>query len=325
MSNAPRTSAAFGGAASTVSPSASAIRRTAARQSLDTGCSPSSSNTAIRAGRRGSASAGVASTRSASPRSSAVRAIGPTTPNSRIPGPAGSGACSANGTVPRPGLSPHTPTKWHGLRIEPPRSEPSPSGDIPEPIAAASPPDEPPAVRVTSCGLAVAPNRGLTESHHIANSETLVLPSRIAPAARMRATGAQSASLTWSASSREPFGARMPATASGSLAVNGTPCSGPARRRSQRRVGRHRLGARRLQPRQHQRVDLRVALGDPLRVRLEQLEGRHLRARAPRAPSTSPTLERGHRPQAGLARPGEVVVVARALQRVEQPRRPVLA
>ena len=82
-------------------------------------------------------------------------------------------------------------------------------------------------MRERSCGLAVAPNSGFTESHQLANSETLVLPSRIAPAARIAATGAQSASLTWSASSFEPFGARMPATANGSLHVNGTPCSGP--------------------------------------------------------------------------------------------------
>jgi hypothetical protein len=199
-SNAPRTSAAFGGAASTVSwpapASAAAALRTASRQSRATGCSPSSSNTATRAGRSAGASRGVASTPSASSRSAAERAIGPTTPNARTPGPAGSGACSANGTVSRPGLSPNTPTKWHGLRIEPPRSEPSPSGDMPDAIAAASPPDEPPAVRDGSCGFAVAPNSGLTESHHIANSDTFVFPSRIAPAARIRATAAQSRSLT---------------------------------------------------------------------------------------------------------------------------------
>ncbi len=163
-----------------------------------------------------------------------MRAIGPITPNERIPGPAGSGACSANGRLSRPAFSPNSPTKWHGLRIEPPRSEPSPSGDIPLAIAAASPPEEPPAVRVGSCGLAVAPNSGFTESHQLANSETLVLPSRIAPAARIAATGAQSASLTWSASSFEPFGARMPATGNGSLHVNGTPCSGPRRRAPRR-------------------------------------------------------------------------------------------
>ena len=62
---------------------------------------------------------------------------------------------------------------------------------MPDATAAASPPDEPPAVRVTSCGFAVAPNSGLTESHHIENSGTLVLPSRIAPAARRPPTGAR--------------------------------------------------------------------------------------------------------------------------------------
>ena len=137
----------------------------------------------------------------------------------------------------------------------------------------------------------------MTESHHIANSETFVLPSRIAPAARIRATGAQSASLTWSASSFEPFGARMPATASGSLAVNGTPCSGADRlARRERRVGRQRLLARLLEPRQHERVDRRIALGDARRVGLEQLDARRPRASArPRAIHRADALDQvGH-------------------------------
>lgn len=144
-----------------------------------------------------------------------------------MPGLIGSGACSANGTVSRPGFRPNRPTKWHGLRIEPPRSEPIPSGDMPDAIAAASPPDEPPAVRIGSCGFAVAPKSGFTESHQHENSETLVLPSRIAPAPRRRRTTSASSSQTWSASSFEPFGERMPATAIGSLTVNGTPWSDP--------------------------------------------------------------------------------------------------
>ena len=39
-----------------------------------------------------------------------------------------------------------------------------PKADIPDAIAAPSPPDEPPAVRVGSCGLRVAPKSELTAS-----------------------------------------------------------------------------------------------------------------------------------------------------------------
>ena len=44
-----------------------------------------------------------------------------------------------------------------GTRIEPLVSEPSVSGTWPAATAAAEPPDEPPAMRVRSCGLRVAP------------------------------------------------------------------------------------------------------------------------------------------------------------------------
>ena len=43
-------------------------------------------------------------------------------------------------------------------------------------------------VRLRSCGLSVEPNSRFDESQNIENSETLVLPSRIAPAACRRAT-----------------------------------------------------------------------------------------------------------------------------------------
>ena len=59
------------------------------------------------------------------------------------------------------------------------------------------------------------------------NSGTLVLPSEdgagVAQAAQRHGIRLE----TWSANSREPLGAGMPATAMTSFAVNGTPCSGP--------------------------------------------------------------------------------------------------
>ena len=124
-------------------------------------------------------------------------------------------------------------------------------------------------MRDGSCGLAVAPNSGFTESHQLANSETLVLPSRIAPAARIardrRAVrvadviGEQLRTVR-----RAHAGDRERVLARERHAVER-----PARRHP---VGRHRLLARLVEPRQHERVDRRIALGDPRRVRLEQLE-----------------------------------------------------
>ena len=68
------------------SPSAAAARRTASRQAALTGCSPSSSNTATAVGAPTAGSSG-ASTARASSRSSTQRAIGPTLPIRRGPGP----------------------------------------------------------------------------------------------------------------------------------------------------------------------------------------------------------------------------------------------
>jgi hypothetical protein len=63
--------------------------------------------------------------------------------------------------VSRPGRRPNTPQKCDGQRIEPLKSEPRPSAVIALASAAASPPDEPPAERVTSWGLPVAPDSSL--------------------------------------------------------------------------------------------------------------------------------------------------------------------
>jgi hypothetical protein len=62
-----------------------------------------------------------------------------------------------SGTSPSDGLWPNTPQQNAGVRIEPPMSEPRPKGDAPEPTAAPSPPDEPPAMRRWSYGLRVRP------------------------------------------------------------------------------------------------------------------------------------------------------------------------
>ena len=61
------------------------------------------------------------------------------------------------GTSPADGLWPNTPQNSAGIRIEPPMSDPSPNGEPPEPTAAPSPPELPPAVRDGSYGLLVRP------------------------------------------------------------------------------------------------------------------------------------------------------------------------
>ena len=80
--------------------------------------------------------------------SSTVRAIGPAV--ERPPGPL---SPLANGSRPRDGLSPTTPTVAAGIRIEPPASEAGAAGSMPVATAIAAPPEEPPAPVVGSHGL----------------------------------------------------------------------------------------------------------------------------------------------------------------------------
>ena len=97
----------------------------------------------------------------------------------------------------------------------------------------------------------------------------------------------------------------------------------PARRH---RVGRHRLLARLVEPRQHERVDRRIALGDPRRVRLEQLERGDLAlAHGASHPRRRPLDQRGAHPSDATSKPSarnalEVLVEARgAIQQRAQP------
>ena len=88
------------------------------------------------------------------------------------------------GTSPGVGRRPTTPFQAAGLRSEPPRSLPSAIGSIRQASAAAAPPLEPPAERVVSHGLRVAPKTGLNVCEPAPHSGVLVLPTMIAPAAR---------------------------------------------------------------------------------------------------------------------------------------------
>ncbi len=58
---------------------------------------------------------------------------------------------------PKVGLSPNTPQKDEGTRIEPLVSDPSEKAPRPAATAAAEPPDDPPALWVRSRGLCTSP------------------------------------------------------------------------------------------------------------------------------------------------------------------------
>src|SRR5438309_4677238 len=83
---------------------------------------------------------------------------------------------------------PTTPHKAAGWRMEPPVSEPSPSGANPAATADALPPLDPPGTRLGSCGLRVGPNAEFSVDDPMANSSRLVLPTNTAPAPARRDT-----------------------------------------------------------------------------------------------------------------------------------------
>src|SRR4051794_23409366 len=107
-------------------------------------------------------------------------------------------------------------------------SEPSSIGVNPIDSAAAEPPDDPPAVRVRSCGLLVVPYTWLKLWISPAKIGRLVLANGIAPAARSRATGAASSAGRYVASCGAPDVVMQPSVWNESLIVIGTPCSGPS-------------------------------------------------------------------------------------------------
>ncbi len=101
-----------------------------------------------------------------------------------------------------------------------------PSGEPAAAMIAASPLLLAPGERVRSYGLRVPPCSGFQLSPPVPPGGQLDLPSRIAPAERMRAITVASLSGTLSFSLRRPAVVATPAVSKMSLAVNGTPCSG---------------------------------------------------------------------------------------------------
>ena len=68
------------------------------------------------------------------------------------------------GMRPGVGFSPATPQKCAGMRMDPPPSLPNPPAEQQAAMAAASPPLDPPGVRVRSHGLCVRPVMELSQS-----------------------------------------------------------------------------------------------------------------------------------------------------------------
>ena len=79
-------------------------------------------------------------------------------------------------------MTPTTPQRAAGCRIEPPVSEPIAIGANPAATAAALPPLDPPGTHVRSCGFRVGPKEEFSHELPIANSSKFVFPTIGAPA-----------------------------------------------------------------------------------------------------------------------------------------------
>src|SRR5699024_5545169 len=88
------------------------------------------------------------------------------------------------GIIPWVGLNPTVPQQAAGMRIDPAPSEPVATGTAPAPTNAADPPDDPPLVRLPSCGLRVCPKVWEWVNPQIASSGNVVLATGTMPAAK---------------------------------------------------------------------------------------------------------------------------------------------
>ena len=153
-----------------------------------------------------------------------------------------SGKTPVLGTRAWVGLMPTRAWAAAGFWMEPPVSSAMPSTAMPEATAVALPADEAPGARSGATAVRVGPAQELLAWVPLAlRTGTLVLPSRMAPAARMRAT----TGLSWAGiksmppdllcSRDQPAVVGKPTMSIGSFTTAGTPASGgsfsPASRR----------------------------------------------------------------------------------------------
>src|SRR5947207_11849836 len=111
--------------------------------------------------------------------------------------------------------------------MEPPVSEPRPTGTRPAATAAADPPLDPPGTRVRSWGLRVGPKAEFSVDEPMANSSRFVLPMTIAPAARRRVTTVASYGGRHPSRMRDAQVVGTPRVHMLSLSATGTPARGP--------------------------------------------------------------------------------------------------
>src|SRR5579871_2303129 len=113
------------------------------------------------------------------------------------------------------------------MRMEPPPSVPSDSGQKRATTAALEPPDEPPGVLSLFQGLRVVPVSGESVEPFQPNSGVVVFPIRTAPASRSRATlGASSFQGPAGSTVFEPRRVGQSLVRRRSLTATGTPSSG---------------------------------------------------------------------------------------------------
>src|SRR3982751_438459 len=130
-------------------------------------------------------------------------------------------------TRPYVGVTPTTPQKLAGWRMDPPVSEPSVTTAVPCATAAADPPLEPPGTRSRARGLRTGPNAEFSFEEPMANSSQFNLPIRMAPSASNRYTAVASYGGTYFSSAREPQVVRSSFVTMTSLTPRGTPARAP--------------------------------------------------------------------------------------------------
>lgn len=96
--------------------------------------------------------------------------------------------------------------------MEPPPSVATASGPSPAASAAPAPPEDPPAVRLTSHGFTVRPVSGLVVVKDQPNSGVVVLPTQMAPESRIRLAAGASARARASRKASDPLVVTMPRT-----------------------------------------------------------------------------------------------------------------
>src|ERR1700694_2745338 len=120
------------------------------------------------------------------------------------------------------------PHQLDGVRIDPPCAPQSAIGASPAATRAALPPDEPPALWATLCGLRITPLAQVWLAPEKHRSSQGALPAMVPPASRIRVTTVASISGTYPSSNAEPFIIGTPATQMLSLIAIFLPLSRPS-------------------------------------------------------------------------------------------------